>query len=238
MAVRPCPESLQRNTRATSRPRDLPTMDDDDLFSMLPSSSKAPAAAKSSSRTDSRKKRPAATDSEEDVARRSEPHRKQRRSEGQDDVHANDSGADEDPMAALDRGNATMDADQSMEDEAVAQPAPVVTDDFEQEAEREVAASKGFAATDEGEKMKLVHQVRHQVSYSGRNLSRSKRLLTRFRSAGRTATRLSLRPHFDSCSKGSASAHVQIHPRSFPARGRQLDRAKRIGPRIGSYVGG
>lgn len=48
--------------------------------------------------------------------------------------------------------------------EKVAKSMPVVTDDFEQEAEREVAATSGFAKVEEGEKMKLVHQVRHQVA--------------------------------------------------------------------------
>jgi ATP-dependent RNA helicase DOB1 len=55
-----------------------------------------------------------------------------------------------DPMAALDR-----DAD------APAQP--VVADEFEQKAEREVEADKGLGGEAEEGKMKLVHQVRHQV---------------------------------------------------------------------------
>ena len=43
---------------------------------------------------------------------------------------------------------------------------PTRADEFQQEAEREIEASKGLdgdATGDEG-KMKLVHQVRHQVS--------------------------------------------------------------------------
>lgn len=145
-------------------------MDDDDLFSMLPSSSKAAAQAPPRSSQDRKGKQPESThkkrsaSSDEGVnASAVEPPKKQPRSLGQEDVHDNESESDEDPMAALDAG----DADQSIEDDddaSTVQPAPVVTDDFEQEAEREVAASKGFAATDEGEKMKLVHQVRHQVS--------------------------------------------------------------------------
>jgi ATP-dependent RNA helicase DOB1 len=61
----------------------------------------------------------------------------------------------------IDVGDATVDMEVLSE---ASKPMPVVTDDFEQEAEREVAATSGFASVDEGEKMRLVHQVRHQVS--------------------------------------------------------------------------
>jgi ATP-dependent RNA helicase DOB1 len=90
---------------------------------------------------------------------------------------------DVDPMEALERGTGGSNAgDQTMEDveqsngnvgdasidvelpSESSKPMPVVTDDFEQEAEREVAATSGFAKVEEGEKMRLVHQVRHQVS--------------------------------------------------------------------------
>jgi hypothetical protein len=90
-----------------------------------------------------------------------------------------------DPMEALEKtaGNDTI-GDETMEDLGSRDPEigdvsvdvapasesskamPVVTDDFEQEAEREVAATSGFAKVEEGEKMRLVHQVRHQVSIS------------------------------------------------------------------------
>jgi ATP-dependent RNA helicase DOB1 len=58
-------------------------------------------------------------------------------------------------------GDASIDVELPSES---SKPMPVVTDDFEQEAEREVAATSGFAKVEEGEKMRLVHQVRHQVS--------------------------------------------------------------------------
>lgn len=75
---------------------------------------------------------------------------------------ASDSESDSDS----DAGNDTIEAgDVTMDDpEPSAPKMPVVTDDFEQEAEREVAATSGFAKVEEGEKMRLVHQVRHQVS--------------------------------------------------------------------------
>jgi len=62
---------------------------------------------------------------------------------------------------SMDVGDASVDMEVLSE---ASKPMPVVTDDFEQEAEREVAATSGFASVDEGEKMRLVHQVRHQVS--------------------------------------------------------------------------
>lgn len=61
-----------------------------------------------------------------------------------------------------DAGDVTIEGDGEAANQANAQM-PVVTDDFEQEAEREVAATSGFAKVEEGEKMRLVHQVRHQV---------------------------------------------------------------------------
>jgi len=68
-------------------------------------------------------------------------------------------------------------------------PMPVITDDFEQEAEREVAATSGFASVDEGEKMRLVHQVRHQVSLPPLDCpdskSRAGLLIQRFSCIGR-----------------------------------------------------
>ena len=59
----------------------------------------------------------------------------------------------EDPMDGL--------AQQAAEEGMVI---PTRADDFEQEAEREVEASKGLDGAVEEGKMKLVHQVRHQVS--------------------------------------------------------------------------
>ena len=74
-----------------------------------------------------------------------------------------------DPMAALENDA----ADQSDLMERLAQEngeegtvVPTRADDFEQEAEREVEASKGLDGAVEEGKMKLVHQVRHQVNIS------------------------------------------------------------------------
>lgn len=67
---------------------------------------------------------------------------------------ASGSTAPVDPMASLEAGMSTG-------DEPVL---PTRADEFEQEAEREVEAAKGLdgQAVEEG-KVKLVHQVRHQV---------------------------------------------------------------------------
>lgn len=71
-----------------------------------------------------------------------------------------------DPMEALERvhigSEDPMDglAQQAAEEGMVI---PTRADDFEQEAEREVEASKGLDGAVEEGKMKLVHQVRHQV---------------------------------------------------------------------------
>lgn len=91
-----------------------------------------------------------------------------------DPMEALENGDAADQMAALVKQGASG-ADESMaggeaNEEAVG-PVPVRADEFEQEAEREVEASKGLdgAAAEEG-KMKLVHQVRHQVSSPSLNL--------------------------------------------------------------------
>lgn len=91
-----------------------------------------------------------------------------------------------DPMEALENGNTNPDPMEGLERETAEggdgadvraengngngdgeQALPVRADEFETEAEREIEASKGLdgAAGEEG-KMKLVHQVRHQVSSS------------------------------------------------------------------------
>ena len=99
-------------------------------------------------------------------------------------VKTDTSAATEDPMEALESNAGAAVGDETMDDiergdrtdagdvtvdielpSESSKPMPVVTDDFEQEAEREVAATSGFAKVEEGEKMRLVHQVRHQVSY-------------------------------------------------------------------------
>lgn len=80
-----------------------------------------------------------------------------------------------DPMAALESGvDAALeeagDADgpvTAADSALVPSVAAVRADEFEQEAEREIEASKGLGGgEEEGATMKLVHQVRHQVSYT------------------------------------------------------------------------
>ncbi|KAJ9123584.1 hypothetical protein QFC24_003800 [Naganishia onofrii] len=166
-------------------------MDADAMFSMLQGgSSKKSKAAKSASK----RRRQESTPSDDDTSppdakvtkeEDEESSRRKRSKRLEDDTPANVS--EKDPMAALesDGGDVTMgditartiDPDDSLaqdddEDaegviaraETITKRLPIVTDDFEQEAEREVAATSGFAKVEEGEKMKLVHQVRHQVA--------------------------------------------------------------------------
>ena len=98
-----------------------------------------------------------------------------------DSASARNGGDDDDPMEAMERqmtnGHAQVNGGPSTNGRSGADGAydingdddeqikPTRADEFEQEAEREVEVSKGLdgGATDEG-KMKLVHQVRHQVS--------------------------------------------------------------------------
>lgn len=110
-----------------------------------------------------------------------------------------------DALEALNNGNGDINEDEGErktddgEEEEEEQPVlPRRADEFEQEAEREVEASKGLdgAAAEEG-KMKLVHQVRHQVSchcqFSHPIESSSNYISSSF--LGRITTRLSIRPH-------------------------------------------
>lgn len=66
-----------------------------------------------------------------------------------------------DPMEALE--STAVDPMEALEADA-----PIIlpkrADEFEQEAEREVEAAKGLGGEQAEGKMKLVHQVRHQVS--------------------------------------------------------------------------
>lgn len=159
------------------------------MFSMLPGgSSKKSKSAKSASKRRRQESSPPPDASKDkaatDDADESEPRKKSKRTQEKEAAEGMDS------MAALDKadGDVTLgditvrsvDGDDSMaqddddddkqtdaaiaQAEKVAKSMPVVTDDFEQEAEREVAATSGFAKVEEGEKMKLVHQVRHQVA--------------------------------------------------------------------------
>lgn len=85
-------------------------------------------------------------------------------------------GAGVDPMEALDNGDVENGGDDPMDNldkqvEDVEAPGamPVRADEFEQEAERVVEGAKGLdgGAAEEGQ-VKLVHQVRHQVSPADR----------------------------------------------------------------------
>jgi ATP-dependent RNA helicase DOB1 len=69
-----------------------------------------------------------------------------------------------DPMEALEGGDDPMERLTGAEAGDEAAIVPTRADEFEQEAEREVEASKGLDGQAEEGKMKLVHQVRHQVS--------------------------------------------------------------------------
>jgi ATP-dependent RNA helicase DOB1 len=168
-------------------------MDADAMFSMLPggSSKKSKSAKAAGKRRRQETSPPTDVPPQEVTGGESEelaPRKRSKRTEdkaGDQDKTTEDA----DPMATLEKADGdvtlgditarTIDPDDSMaqddddddkSDEAilkaqvVAKNLPVVTDDFEQEAEREVAATSGFAKVEEGEKMKLVHQVRHQVA--------------------------------------------------------------------------
>ena len=72
------------------------------------------------------------------------------------------SGAD--PMEALENEDDPMERLAGVKAETDGTIVPTRADEFEQEAEREVEAAKGLDGAVEEGKMKLVHQVRHQVS--------------------------------------------------------------------------
>jgi hypothetical protein len=80
---------------------------------------------------------------------------------------------------------------------------PVVADDFEQEAEREVAATTGFAAAaaQEGEKMKLVHQVCISPGLGFPLDTENMISIQSGPSSSGSAAQLSLRPNLYPCSK-------------------------------------
>jgi hypothetical protein len=143
---------------------------DDDMFSMLNATKRVRKTKTGATTSKSAGKRRATSSSDEDaeeekiVATDRPSDRKRTRTDGPGNV---------DPMAALeDLADEDMEKSADVGDVSVdvvlptdGPKAPVVTDDFEQEAEREVAATSGFAKVEEGEKMRLVHQVRHQVSF-------------------------------------------------------------------------
>lgn len=80
--------------------------------------------------------------------------------------------AEEDGAEALTKNEETKQEDGDIESIEpatkklrVASPAPVVVDEFETEAKREVAASAGLTgAVEAGSRLELRHQVRHQVA--------------------------------------------------------------------------
>lgn len=161
------------------------------MFSMLPGGSSKKSKSKSSGKRRRQESSPPTDMPPQDVAaEESDELAPRKRSKRTEDKAGDQGGATEevDPMASLEKadGDVTLgditarsiDPDDSMAQDddddktdeavlraqAIAKNLPVVTDDFEQEAEREVAATSGFAKVEEGEKMKLVHQVRHQVA--------------------------------------------------------------------------
>ncbi|EIW76056.1 antiviral helicase [Coniophora puteana RWD-64-598 SS2] len=80
-------------------------------------------------------------------------------------------GNDEHPTKKRKLSDAADDLDLDLDEDAKiaklarASPAPVVVDEFETEAKREVAASAGLTgAVEEGSRLELRHQVRHQVA--------------------------------------------------------------------------
>ncbi|GFZ49054.1 Hydrolase acting on acid anhydrides to facilitate cellular and subcellular movement [Saitozyma sp. JCM 24511] len=83
-----------------------------------------------------------------------------------DDEYDATGGAGVDPMEALEGKGDAMEALEGGGDamEALEAAMPVLADEFEQEAEREVENAKGLDGKVEEGKMKLVHQVRHQVA--------------------------------------------------------------------------
>ena len=80
--------------------------------------------------------------------------------------------AEEDGAEALTKNEETKQEDGDVESIEpatkklrVSSPAPVVVDEFETEAKREVAASAGLTgAVEAGSRLELRHQVRHQVA--------------------------------------------------------------------------
>lgn len=63
--------------------------------------------------------------------------------------------------------DADMDLDSDSEDDAnkdLEKKMPIITDEFNQESEREVVGSSGFAMVNEQETMRLKHNVEHRVS--------------------------------------------------------------------------
>lgn len=89
----------------------------------------------------------------------------------QDDPMAALEEAQKDPMEALDENLKGETSENGPVEEAkdahIPGQAPVRADEYELKAEREVDASKGLGGGDAAEegKLKLVHEVRHQVSY-------------------------------------------------------------------------
>lgn len=128
-----------------------------------------------------------------------------------------------DPMAALDAAlEKAPTADGEVEeatDAHIPGAAPVRADEYELEAEREVEASKGLGgdAVEEG-KMKLVHQVRHQVSSCSTTLGMGRIYTELTLALGRCSPQLSLHPHRAAQAQRPSREGIQVRARPFPAR--------------------
>lgn len=93
----------------------------------------------------------------------SKKHRKKRQANGnvKPDANGDPMRIDSSPVAQkLKEGDAQLTKRQKRDTE----PEPVVTDSFETEQSREIAASAGLQAQKEGNAVVLSHQVRHQVA--------------------------------------------------------------------------
>lgn len=116
----------------------------------------------------------------------------------------------------------------------LASPKPVVVDEFETEAKREVDASAGLtgASVEEGSRLELRHQV---ITLNGihcnMNLYRTSYMCLG-QASGCGTPRISLRSHFTTCSACQAFPDLQIHTGSFPGGVGARDTEKRECARI------
>lgn len=160
-----------------------------------------------------------------------------------DDEYDATGGAGVDPMEALEGKGDAMEALEGGGDamEVLEAAMPVLADEFEQEAEREVENAKGLDGKVEEGKMKLVHQVRHQVSI----VAPPCRLSSAHTDAeitadipGRGATKLSVHPDRSTRPERSPSEDIQVRARPFPARRDELYRAQRERAGLRAHLGG
>lgn len=93
-----------------------------------------------------------------------------------------------------------------------ASPVPVVVDEFQTEAKREMAASGGLTGpVEEGSRLELRHQVCDATVFCFLFLCCSGP------PSSRHSSRLRLCPHRKTRSSFKTRSGIQIHPRSFPA---------------------